>query len=1286
MNNKFLSMCMVSALSLTGVTIMNTPFAGAAELPKSVIKEISFLDKDGKPISGTISNDDVEVGDFNLHMSIDFPDDAKPGDYIDVAPNQKIEYAFTDKFLLENTDGVPIATVTKGKNNALRITLNDNAKDLVNRSAELTVSTSGTPFSCTEEDVKDNPLKVKVGEFDYPLTTDISIRKEACEIATNPHPDGVIPVPQMWCSTSLGYLRFKDQFVYNDREYNNVLLGFPPFSLKIQPGNTTMFNTITLQFDANSKNQPNPRSFVMNLDEFEDSIKEGNAFNIVNLPSTHFESEDPNDNDYHPKQDVLPTARLFPNKDLAASFKKEVIEKYGEDVYYNNDDAFWNTTWREKQDIYDIAVEQFQKFIADNTEVTSYNPEVGKFTAKIKNAKQLSNMVTPESDTWTDLASNNRIFRMNINITDNNGNTLFAPYQGPGLYSGLKFSYSGDLGEQYNGDCITNDDWRVGTIEGAGRGEPLPPATFEVEKEADRKEIVVGRDNKYTAEYTIKVTNTSKTTDSTTDKVIDDPNFPQGFNIDSFTSNGTTIKPDSNGKYKISDGVILKAGESKTFNVKINGTVNNPTEKALTAAGKCDINGTGNKDLGLFNIVNMNGDVIKENNDACVTAKVTKGPSLSLEKQINGDDADNAPGVKVKPGGDMDITYKMKNTGDQTAYNVKIIDKVTNGDTKSTLQKEIDTEIAKLEPFNLKAGESKDITITVKAQKGDKDQHTNIAKIVGTPPKIGDPNTPDPKLPPVESPTDPANSITPGVPVLDLEKQINGDDADNAPGVKVKPGDDMDITYKIRNTGKGKAYGLKISDEVVNGKNSTEMQQNIQEELDKVKPFDLDAGESKDITITVKAQEDKGDQHTDIAVVSGQPEDFDVPGKPDSSVPPVESPKDPANSWTPGSPILDLEKQINGDDADNAPGVKVKPGDDMKITYKMKNNGDSTAFNVKIEDQVTDGNNSDELQKVIDSKLSKIEPFNLKAGESKDITITVKAPTGLDEQHTDIAKIIGTPPSEDDPNKPDSDNPTVESPEDPANAVTPGKPGIKTIKLINDDDSNTKSDAVKLGVDDNTMNVSIHAKNTGGVTLKNVSVVDDTYVNDSIKNAVFTVLDSDGNATGKYKNGNIVLKPGEEAVISVEVASPHYGKHHVDTVTVTGIPTGDNVPSPGEPGSDSFPSKVSDDDPANAIREKKDTPDKPNKSTISSTTSKSSTTSSSPSKSSKTTLKKSSPQSPHKSVSNNVVDSSTVNTPSDNPDDYTPVQNPITPSSNDHMVDTGGHIIPSIINKIRTIF
>ena len=50
--------------------------------------------------------------------------------------------------------------------------------------------------------------------------------------------------------------------------------------------------------------------------------------------------------------------------------------------------------------------------------------------------------------------------------------------------------------------------------------------------------------------------------------------------------------------------------------------------------------------------------------------------SLSIEKRINGDDADTAPGVTVVPGSPMTVEFLVTNTGESELTDVTVTDNV----------------------------------------------------------------------------------------------------------------------------------------------------------------------------------------------------------------------------------------------------------------------------------------------------------------------------------------------------------------------------------------------------------------------------------------------------------------------------------------------------------------------------------------------------------------------------------------------------------------------------------
>ncbi|MGY0886030.1 LPXTG cell wall anchor domain-containing protein, partial [Corynebacterium aurimucosum] len=165
-----------------------------------------------------------------------------------------------------------------------------------------------------------------------------------------------------------------------------------------------------------------------------------------------------------------------------------------------------------------------------------------------------------------------------------------------------------------------------------------------------------------------------------------------------------------------------------------------------------------------------------------------------------------------------------------------------------------------------------------------------------------------------------------------------------------------------------------------------------------------------------------------------------------------DAPKD-ANNWdcTPvikqGTPHISLKKYIKDadsaldfDDAQSTPGVELTPDGDMTIKYVVNNDGDTNVFDIYLVDDVTAGKDQDSIEAQIKEELSEVPRFNLAPGESKAIEITVKAPTAQNDQHTNVAQAIGTPPDPVNPDQPGNPDTPVKSSTDPANGHTPPKP------------------------------------------------------------------------------------------------------------------------------------------------------------------------------------------------------------------------------------------------------
>ncbi|WP_185739425.1 DUF7507 domain-containing protein, partial [Corynebacterium bovis] len=321
---------------------------------------------------------------------------------------------------------------------------------------------------------------------------------------------------------------------------------------------------------------------------------------------------------------------------------------------------------------------------------------------------------------------------------------------------------------------------------------------------------------------------------------------------------------------------------------------------------------------------------------------------LTIVKKINGDDANDAPGVTVEPGADMNVTYEVTNTGNRPVHNVTVTDKITTEGDKVvdgiTASDEEKPKAAKLAP-----GQTVTFSAKVKAPATGGTLHTDLAQAHGVPPVLGTPDVPGPADgPKVESNEDPANATTSFKDGLTIVKKINGDDANDAPGVTVEPGADMQVTYEVTNTGNRPVFNVNVTDRV-ESENNAEVKNIAPAKVDRV-----NAGETVRFTATIKAPTTGGTLHTDLAQAHGVPPVLgtpDVPGPADG--PKVESDEDPANATTSAHDGLAIVKKINGDDANDAPGVTVEPGADMQVTYEVTNTGNRPVYNVNVTDKIT---------------------------------------------------------------------------------------------------------------------------------------------------------------------------------------------------------------------------------------------------------------------------------------------------------------------------------------------
>ena len=734
--------------------------------------------------------------------------------------------------------------------------------------------------------------------------------------------------------------------------------------------------------------------------------------------------------------------------------------------------------------------------------------------------------------------------------------------------------------------------------------EPVKPQ-FAVEKLGNQSGITLERnkDGKYgySAEYTIRVRNTGSIAGEHA-KVWDVPVRGVGFDIDSVTVDGTEVKPDSS-RYLISKEAELAVGEYKDFQVVVNGTVTDQAANALpTAVGQCDAVTADNPGAGdgLVNVVTMEGDSDGRNNNiVCEPVELRR---LNIEKRIDG--RENAP---VTPGDEMEIWYRVRNTGNVTLSGITLADQIKEDNEE--LQKEIDAAIAKIEAFDLAPGEVKDITFPVTAYEG---EHTNEVRAQvpeTTVPGTTRPETsiPETTVPPVTVPgttnsettvpgttipgstvpattipgtTVPGRSVPPttvtatahaGSPSLAIKKYINGYDD----GTQVAPGEDMEILYRVSNTGSVRIDGIRLADEVTEAADentSKALQRDIDAKLNGIDQFALEPGEVREFRITVPAP---AGGHVNVAKPIVPP--VTVPGttipgttNPNTTIPASTVPSTVVTVTTPSddarsdSPLLDIKKYINNlDDGDI-----VEPGQDMVITYRVFNNGNADAKGVTIADEVTEGSKATkaDLTKQIEAELAKVEPIDIPAGEFRDVEITVKAPAG---GHVNVAKPNVPPVTVPATTIPGTTNPRTTIPETtvPERVVTqtttPSDDArsdslkleiLKDIFSLEDNEwhaADTEDDAAVVDAN-GKMRVRYTVTNTGSVTLSGIDIIDNvTRLDEGDQQALTDALNGALEAEGR----GFTLKPGEKKIVEITVDAPK-GYHVNEAIaTAPAVPT-----------------------------------------------------------------------------------------------------------------------------------
>ncbi len=468
--------------------------------------------------------------------------------------------------------------------------------------------------------------------------------------------------------------------------------------------------------------------------------------------------------------------------------------------------------------------------------------------------------------------------------------------------------------------------------------------------------------------------------------------------------------------------------------------------------------------------------------------------TIDLVKRVNGQDANTIPGVNLNPGDTASFTYEVTNTGNTHLNEIAV------GDDQGVAVTCPATELA---PTESMVCTGTDIAVS--------GQYTNIGDVIGTPvvddgmgtliPLTDGTGAPIPK----PTDTDPANYFGGGSAVA-IVKSVNGNDANNAPGIMLTPGATAEFTYEVTNTGNSALMDLVVSDDqgVV-----------VTCPTDQLAPLET-------MTCTGSALAIDG-PYANIGEVIGTPAVDDGSGtlveltNPDGTPATKPTDSDAANYFG-TAPSVSIVKYVNGDDANTAPGITLNPGDSAEFTYEVTNTGDSSLIDITV---------SDDRGVAVSCPLNELGP-----AESMTCTGIDTATPG---QYTNIGNVVATPAAPDDSGtlvglvNPDGSDVPKQTDDDPANYFGSGT-GIAIIKRVNGQDANvTPGVALTPG---ETANFTYEVSNPGNTTLMDIAVTDDQGVEVScpatelFPGGSMTCTGSAVAVSGQYTNiGEVVATP-----------------------------------------------------------------------------------------------------------------------------------------------------------------
>ncbi len=457
-------------------------------------------------------------------------------------------------------------------------------------------------------------------------------------------------------------------------------------------------------------------------------------------------------------------------------------------------------------------------------------------------------------------------------------------------------------------------------------------------------------------------------------------------------------------------------------------------------------------------------------------------PGIAVAKTTNGADSDTAPGVYIPTGEPVRWIYTVSNTGNIALSDVSVVD---DAGTPTDPADDFTADYVSGDTNDDGLLDTDEVWIFEATGVATDGQYLNTAEAEGTPPPATDPDGNEIPQPPItDDAVDNHFGSNPGV---DVTKLTNGTDNSTPPGISLIVGDPVVWTYTVVNTGNVALANVTVTDDAGTATDPADDFTATYVSGDSNEDGLLDLDETWEFTasgvVTAGLYTNNG------TVVADPPPVTDPEGetKPDEPVTDTDD-----DSYTGLSSGVDIEKFVDGEDADEAPGLIVPSGTEVSWTYVVTNTGEAAIMNIVVGDD--------------DPRLVVICPSTtLLVGESMECTA---GPLAIDGgQYTNIGTVSGTPANppvnEGDPFTPVID-PSTGQPsapigdDDPSNAYG-SEPGIALVKDLCRFNSLAECDAdvadhwadSAVVPDDGTAIWRLTVTNTGNIDLSNVELQDE---------------------------------------------------------------------------------------------------------------------------------------------------------------------------------------------------